>query len=86
MADDLKAQPIAIYAHGLDTSGSPGASRAARSTLLTQVPGVFFWQHCPKINRCRDERAWLSIAGRDQTLYKLTAVQVSVAGICELRV
>ena|SRR5215471_11791075 len=61
------------------------ASRVTGSALLTQVPAVLFWQHRLKINRSHGEMAWGSIAGHDQTLYKLTAVQVSVAGICGLQ-
>jgi hypothetical protein len=87
MVDDFEAPADCSCAHELDTSaklwccpGRPG------SALSTQVPAVLFWQHWPKINRCRDEKVWRSIAGCDQTFYKSTVPQVSVAGICELRV
>src|SRR5713101_5733417 len=65
-------------------------NRSARASrphwLLDLSVCVPFLQHCPEISRARDQKAGPSIAGPNENLYKFTAGQVSVAGICELRI
>ena len=49
------------------------------AVTLSPLPIVLFLQHHLKIERCLEEKAWLSIAGPGETLYTLIVVQVSAS-------